>query len=358
VGQRSELDARIAFLEERLKTRPKGFLEQAELAGLYLQKGKLRRQTQHLEKAKGWAETSLAVYPNNLARVVLADLLQMEHKFEESLSLLGQVLAEEPVQAEARVLAVRALLAQGKAEQARQVLEPVAQAPIFAFRFLQAQVSEALGDVEKATQQYREALALENQAGSASESARLRAAWARLEIDRGNHKLADELLTAAKAIPVESPLVEMQRARTAAVRQGPKEAAAICREAFALYQDPLFLLQLADILKAEGKTAEAAQNYQAVVDLERDQPMGHERDVARALLELDAKAHRQEILDLMERDLARRRDKATLEVWAQVEQKLGPQPELPPFPSHNPIADAAAKRKASYPKNPNRSSVQ
>ena len=318
-------------------------MEQAELAGLYLQKGKLRQQTSELAKAKAWAETSLKVYPNNMARVILADLLQMEHRFEESLAILGQVLWEEPNQAEARMLAVRALLAQGKVEQAQQVLEPVAAGPVFAFRFLQGQILEARGEPDQAADVYQETLGLERAVGSASESARLRAVWARLELNRGNLDRAAELLQAAQAIGVELPLVDSQRVRLAVARGDDKEAARICREAFALYQDPSFLLQLADILKAQGQAAEAAKNYQAVADLVKGHPMGHERDAAKALLELDPQAHKGEILALMTAELARRRDKATLEIWAQVQEKLGPQPEPPAFSQGNPIAEAAAQ---------------
>lgn len=342
-GGRSELDARIEFLEERMKQRPDAFLEQAELAGQYLQKGKLRQQTQQLEKAKEWAERSLAVYPNNGARVVLADLLQMEHKFAESLTILDRVLAEEPGQDEARVLAARALLAQGRPEQAAQVIEPVAAQPLFAYRFLSGQIWEAKGDQAKAAELYKEALGREREIGSPSESARLRAVWARLEMARGDEKLAEKLLASAKAIPVEVPLVDLQRAKLAGARQQWEEAAGILRDGYALYQDPLFLMELGNVQEAQGQKEEAAKSYQAAADLIKAHPFGHERDRALALLKLDARANKTEILGLMNKELARRRDPATMEVWRQVGEQLGPLPDPPPFSTVDPIAEAASK---------------
>jgi tetratricopeptide (TPR) repeat protein len=340
-GARSELDARIEFLEQRMKQRPDAFLEQAELAGLYLQKGKLRQQTQQLEKAREWADRSLAVFPNNMARVVKADLLQMEHRFEDSLAILGQVLADEPGQLEARALAVRALLAQGKPEQADLALAPVAAEPLFAFRFLQGQIWEAKGDLAKAVDLYQQALGREREMGSPSESARLRAVWARLEMARGDLEMAQRLLGAAKAIPVEVPLVDLQRAKLAMAQKQWKQAADILRDGYALYQEPLFLMELGAVQEAQGQTQEAAKSYQAAADLIKSHPFGHERDRALALLKLDAKAHKAEILALMDQELARRRDPATLDVWRQVNELLGPLPEPAPFPSHDPIADAA-----------------
>jgi tetratricopeptide (TPR) repeat protein len=343
-GGRSELDARIEFLEERMKQRPDAFLEQAELAGQYLQKGKLRQQTQQLEKAKEWAESSLAVYPNNGARVVLADLLQMEHKFAESLTILGRVLAEEPGQDEARVLAARALLAQGRPEQAAQVIEPVAAQPLFAYRFLSGQIWEAKGDQAKAAELYKEALGRERELGSPSESARLRAVWARLEMARGDQELAEKLLVAAKAIPVEVPMVDLQRAKLVAARQQWKEAADILRDGYALYQDPLFLMELGNVQEAQGQKEEAAKSYQAAADLIKAHPFGHERDRALALLKLDARANKAEILALMNKELVRRRDPATMEAWRQVDEQLGPLPEPPPFSTVDPVAEAAASK--------------
>lgn len=340
------MDARIAFLEERMKQRPDAFLEEAELAGLYLQKGKLRQQTQQLEKAREWANRSLKVYPNNGARVVLADLLQMEHKFEESLAILGEILAQEAASQEARVLAIRALLAQGKPEQAQEVLDAASGQSGFALTFLEGQILEAKGDLDGAAARYQAALSQERMVASPSESARLRGVWGRMELARGNLDLAGRLLAAAKAIPVELPLVELQRAKLEVARQQPKRAAEILRQGFALYQDPLFLLELGGIQETQGQPDEARKSFQAAADLIKGHPYGHERDRALALLRLDAQANRDEILQLMAAELDRRRDPATLEVWKQVTTVLGPLPDPPAFSTRNPIAEAAARLRA------------
>lgn len=345
----SELDARIDFLEERMKQRPDAFLEEAELAGLYLQKGKLRQQTRQLDKAREWAQKSLSVFPNNSARVVLADLLQMEHKFDESLRVLGEILAEEPSAQEARALAVRALLAQGKTDQAQQVLDAAKGDMGFAGTFMEGQILEAKGDLDGAAAKYKAAMGQERLISSPSESARLRGVWGRMELGRGDLDLAGKLLAAAKSIPVDIPLVEFERAKLEIARQQPKQAAEILRAGFALYQDPLFLMELAGIQEAQGQKDEAAKSYQAAADMIKNHPYGHERDRALALLRMDAQANREEVLQLMGKELARRRDPVTMKAWKEVSEKLGPLPDPPAFSRANPIAEAAAKPRTHKP---------
>ncbi len=340
IGAKSELDARIEFLEQRLEGRPKAFLDQAELAGLYLQKGKLRQRSRELELAKQWAEASMEQFPNNPARLVKADLLQMEHKFDDSLKLLGRVLVESPGDMAARALAVRVLLAQGKNQQAREVLDPVKDQPFFAFSFLQGQIFEAEGQLDEAVSMYQKSLRREREAGSASESARLRAVWARLEIQRGDLKLAKRLLASAKAIPVDLPLVEMERAKLAMASDQPQEAAKILRAAYALYQDPTFLLQLALLQKSRGQIEESAQTLKAAIASLENHPYGHEKDLAKAYLELDPQAHRNKILSLMASEFKRRRDRPTMETWTEVEKALGPLPPPTPLSQENPITQA------------------
>lgn len=337
---KSELDARIEFLEKRLKGRSKAFLDQAELAGLYLQKGKLRQRSSEIKLAEKWAETSMKEFANNPARQVQADLLQMEHKFEESLSLLGRILAEEPGNESARVLAVRALLAQGKPQQAQEVLKPIEGQPLFALSFLQGQIFESEGRLEDAAAMYQRSLRRELATGSPLESARLRAVWARLEIRRGNLELAEQLLAAAKAIPVDLPLVEMERAELAEVREHYPKAAEILRSAYALYHDPAFLLKLAMVQKVRGQEEESVETLKATIASLENAPYGHEKDLAKAYLELDAGEHRDKILALMKSELGRRRDVATMEVWREVQRALGPLPEPAPFSQENPITQA------------------
>ncbi len=330
-GAKSELDARIEFMEKRLEQRPKAFLDQAELAGLYLQKGKLRQRAQEIEKAQEWTERSLAEFPNEPAQMVKADLLQMEHHFDESLDILKELIAKKPNFLEARVLATRALLAQGKQQEAEAMLAPIENQPYFAVIFLRGQVAESVGSIDEARAHYEAALGKESEAGSPAESARLRAVWARLEVDSEDLIKADQLLESAKAIPVEVPLVDLERAKLNARRKEWKSAAEIARHGFALYQDPQFLIVLAEIQASQGLSAESKESYRAAAEMIRRDPFGHERDLALALFRLDSKAHRDQILELMQRELGRRQDSTTLKIWAEIKDVLGPLPSPTPF---------------------------
>ena len=330
-------------MEKRLKQRPKAFLDQAELAGLYLQKGKLRQRSTEIEQAKKWADSSLAEFPNEPAQMVKADLLQMEHHFDESLEILNGILEKKPHSLETRVMATRALLAQGKQQEAEAMVAPIDKQPYFAVLFLRGQVAESFGDIEGARGFYKAALSREKEAGSPAESARLRAVWARLEINSEELMVADQLLESAKAIPVDVPLVDLERAKLAARRKEYKRAAEIARHGFALYQDPQFLIVLAEIQSAQGLSAESKESYTAAAEMIRRDPFGHERDLALALFRLDPEANREQIFELMQRELARRQDPATLKVWAEIKDVLGP------LPSPTPGAVATPPKKAADP---------
>jgi tetratricopeptide (TPR) repeat protein len=309
-----DISVRIEFLEDRLVKRPKAFLEMAELAGLYLQRGKARRTPSDVEKSQEWVEKSLSEFDNTAAKLVRADYLQMHHRFAEAAEILQETLQSQPLDVPARVALIKILLAQGKTDEAKLELARLPESPLSSLVFLQGQVAEASGDIDGARSLYQAAIRGESSTGSKGESARMRAVLARLEMTAGNLEEAEALLESAHSIPVEQPLTEILRAELRAGRGEFVESAALLRSGYEQYRDPTFLVRLGEVEERSGKTEAAQKTLATAVQLLRNDSFGHERDLALALHHLDPQKNIEEIQALMKAELDRRRDPETLRI--------------------------------------------
>ena len=307
----ASVDAHIEFLEERLKKRPTAFLEMAELAGYYLQRGKARRSPEDVQAAQAWVEKSLTVQENPAALLVRADALQMTHRFGESLEAIDQALASDPGHLKAVMLGIQVALSQGDVDDAKKRLEVLPDTQLSSHLFLRGQVAEASGENEQARELYQQAIRREADSGSAAESARMRAMLARLELEQGHLEEAKLLLEAAHAIPVEQPLTELVRARLMQAEEQPAEASALLRAAFEHYRDPVFLVRLGEVQVASGKRDEARTTFSTAAQILGDDPFGHERDLALALYYVDAQSNSKKIEELLRTELERRDDPET-----------------------------------------------
>jgi tetratricopeptide (TPR) repeat protein len=313
-NQGASLTAHIDFLEERLKDRPRSFLEQAELAGYYLQRGKAKRSPEDIEAALEWVERSLSEQENPAALLVKADYFQMKHRFQESLEASDGVLKTNPGNVKAVMLGIQVALAQGNVEGAHSRLQGLPELPLSSNLFLRGQVAEANGKAERARELYQQAIRREGDSGSKSESARMRAVLARFEIGQGNLDEASRLLEAAHSIPVEQPLTEVLRARILVAEGQPEEATDLLRSAFEHYRDPLFLVRLGETQMKAGHSDEARNSFSTAAQLLQSDPFGHERDLALALYHVDPEQNQKQIQELMTAELERRQDKETLRI--------------------------------------------
>lgn len=318
------LSDNIDFLEERLKLREKAFLEQAELAGLYLQRARATRSARDLELAERWYERSLKEFESASALLVKAEFLQMEHNFQEALSLLNKVLAMEPGNVKAQVLAIRVELAKGDVASAKSRLDKLPDQPLSSMKFLRAQVAEAEGDVTSARALYEEAIRREADSGSMSESARMRDLLARLEISQGRLDEARALLESARSIPVEQPLTELLSSEIHRQKGQLKEAAALLRLAYEKFADPTFLIRLGEVQRELGEQEAAKKTFETAAQVLKSDPFGHERDLALALFYLDPGSNSEEIDRLMQLELKRRKDPETLRIAEMVKTHRQP----------------------------------
>lgn len=305
----------IIFLEARLKKRPRAYLEQAELAGLYLQRAKSgHHDHQDIKLAKSWLQRSLAEFESPQALIVQADYFQMVHQFPESLENLNKALKLDPKNLGAQALKARVCLAKGDIKQAEQVLAPLAGSPLASIIFLQGQLQESLKHTDKARELYRRAISLEASSDSPSESARMRAVLARLEMKVGRDEQAWPLLEAALSIPVDQPLTSLLKADWLYRNSKEEQAKELLRSGHLRYHDPRFLLRLGEFQQELGETGLAKRSWLEASEELRHHLLGHEWDLALALFYLSPQGNAEEIRELMTRELERRQDPETLRI--------------------------------------------
>ena len=316
-----DLTVQINFLEQRLETRTRAFLDMAELAELYLQRGRLRRSLGDFEQSQIWADRSLTEFENNRALLVRADHLQMGHQFKKSLEIVDRVLEADIGNLKATVMGIRIKLSQGDGPSAQKRLKKLPETPLSSLLFLRGQVAESNGDRDKARKLYQHSIRTESDGTSKSESVRRRAILARFEIEQGNWDEANSLLDAASVVSVSQPLAEVLRSKTLAQKGQYSNAAALLRANFELYRDVTFLVRLGEVELQSGLKDQAKQTFTTAIQLLRSDSLGHERDLALSLYFVDPKANAAEIGELMTKELERRRDPETLRVQTIIQGK-------------------------------------
>lgn len=311
-----DLDAGIAFYTDRVQKNPDGFLDRAALAGLYLQKA--RHEPAYFLLAEKEAALSLQSLPNPEAKLVLAAVAEARHDFERALALTDQVLAQEPANADAMAQKITILLALGDLQGAARLADPLlAAAPGSAARNMRAQVLLARGDTAGAEAELRAALA-DEQPGEARTAARTRALLGRALALQGQDS-APAAFQAALEVDPEEPLA---LSGLAALREDTDPAAAEALYRRLESRTEAAGIDLARVLAKTGRAAQAeAQLERTEAALRRtlqDGGTGHKRDLARLLL---VRGEVPDALDLLEEELAVRRDAGTLRLLAEARRR-------------------------------------
>lgn len=288
VGTRAETSDDVALLEARASTEG---LDLAALARAYLRRNRI-------DEAEAAARRSLDALPvsNPGAILVLAQAAQMKHDFRGSIALCDQVPPGP------RSLAIKATAQLGLGDLSGAIATAdalVDRAPISEHLALRAVILAARGDEREALHDFRKAVTVE-EPGDPEGSAWLRSMWARLELRRGRHDRADDLLQEALRIHPASPLalgllgdLELDRGR----RDAAERAYA---DAYQASGDPVFLARRAFLNRDLLAPAEKAL---------REAP-GHGIQLAQVLLERGAVA---EALSIAEKEARSRRNVETLE---------------------------------------------
>ncbi|NJN86986.1 MAG: tetratricopeptide repeat protein [Leptolyngbyaceae cyanobacterium SL_7_1] len=324
-----QLRQEIAFYQERIQKDAQRGLDYAALALTYLRMARTTGQGHWYLLAEQTAQQSLTHLPfdNADAQLVLARVAEAKHDFPGALRL-----AEQLPEREAIALAVTSHLAMGQLDEADQAATQLVDATLSANAFtLQALVQVAQGKPQEALQSFHYALEVE-EPGELSNSARLRTTLGRFYYEQGRLELATDLYQEAlRLLPGYQPaLVNLAQVK---LRQGQYNAAdRLYQQAIAmsdtmptLYQ-PTVLRGQAQIQKQRGNPAIANRLWQEAELLLREtvpttpstaQPsFGHQRELARLLLERGNPGDRTEAVALMQQEITLRRDAPTLATYA------------------------------------------
>ncbi len=295
------VEKEIAFYEERLRRSPDGALDLASLASAQLRARKL-------DAAEANARESLKRLPvfNVAAKVVLAQIAQARHRFDEAIRLATEILKEKPRQPDALSLLVTASLGLGRVQDAaRWADELVERLPTVGSMTQRALALEAVGRTREAVAEFERGIQLED-VGEMEASSRARALLGRLHLRHGRVEEARELLVESMRIHPESALALGLLAQVEERCGEAVDAERHYTEAYRQSGDAMWLARKARVKGDAKLLAEAERLLRA--------DGSHRRPLAEVLLERGA---HEEALALMMEESKARRDWETLEVLAR-----------------------------------------
>lgn len=321
----ASVEREIAFYQERIQRQPSSGLDRAYLASAYLQMARSTGEGSWYLLAEQTAQQSLAALPNHPdALLVLARVAEARHDFASAQALLVQV----PDQPDALSAWATTHLATGNLAAAHQAAEAaVDRLPSLSSLTLLALVQAAQGSDDAALRSFQQAIGAE-EPGEISSSARTRVLLGRFYYERGQLAQAEALYRESLRILPQNPLALLNLAQLQ-LRQGQYGAAnrhymaiAAASNGIPRSFDPLVLRGRARIQAAEGNRAAAEALWAEAEALlrqtlsEQSVAFGHERDLARLLLERGNPTDVPEALALMRSQIKTRQDAETLDTLA------------------------------------------
>lgn len=257
----ASLTASIAALQAGLKRLPKDDASWAQLGSAYVQQARLTADPSFYGKADGAFAESLRLRPdgNDAALAGQASLAASRHAFATAVQLTDSALAINAYSATALGVKVDGLTELGQYAAARDVLDRMLQLHPGVDSFTRASYAyELQGDVDSARTALERSLSV---AADPADKAFVHYYLGELSWNNG------DVATAAKdydAALVDDPAYVPPltgRAKVKAVRGDVAGALADDRTAIARQPQPLTLLELGELLDAQGRTAEAQQQY-------------------------------------------------------------------------------------------------
>jgi len=306
-----ERTADIAFFARRADEDPESAEDRAQLAALYLQRGRETGEDADFRRAEETARRSLALRTSHNGKtfVTLASALLAQHRFQEA-----RQVAEELVRGDPDIESYRALLGEtqlelGDYDAARATfasLDPLV-APLSVAPRL-ARWAELSGRPDVARRILTNALA---DAGRRPELPAEQAAWFHyrlgdLELRAGRLTAAERALAGGLAVEPNDRRLLGAMARLEAVRGRPQRAVEYGERAIAVVLDPATLGVIGEAYAALGDTAKAREYFRAMEVAVAGQAGPYHR--AWSLFLLDHGERVPEVLAKVRAEIATRRD--------------------------------------------------
>jgi tetratricopeptide (TPR) repeat protein len=317
------LDSAVTGYERRLAEHPRSYPLMAQLGGALLSRARSRGSLEDLDRASEILERSLSIQVNEEALRWLAGVRLDQHRFQEAAHLARQALEADEGDGIARAVLVDALLAMGRFDDARPIVEHgrAEDADFYSIAgysrwlFLRGEVDGAVAQLERALGKLEgEGTALEVEAARA---------WCHLMIgsfkfDTGRPEEAVQHYDRALAINPHDPDAVEHRAEWEGEHGDEERAVRMYRESLERNPRTHEMVALGDLLVELGRPEEAAPLFTRAVEHWRARlaagDISHRRDLAMFLLDHDRDL--EEALELARQDLDTRRDPLTYDTLA------------------------------------------
>ena len=280
--------AALASLQNGLRSAPGNDRAWAQLGAAYVQQARLTADPSLYGKADGAFAESLRLRPagNDLALAGQASLAASRHDFPDAVRLSDQALAVNAFSPSALAVKVDGLVELGQYEASRAVLQQFLQLRPGVDSFTRASYAyELQGDRAGARTALERALAV------ASAPADRAFAWYYLGELAWTSGDLEPAAAGYDAALVQDPTYTAAltgRAKVKAVRGDVDGALADYRVAIARQPQPATLLELGELLQAQGRTGEAEQQYAVLrASLQLYAASGQVIDAELALFEAD-----------------------------------------------------------------------
>lgn len=326
LSEEGSIDAEIAFLEERVKQRPKEGLDLSQLATAYIDMGRRTGDESWYDKAEDAARRSLAnlSVSNPGAKISLAKVASARHDFAEAVRLSEDVMAVSPRALEAYSVRATANLALGRLPWALLDADRVADAtPFMGALSLRGTILEAMGRDEEALEDWHAALRVED-VGQVAPSSWVRAVIGRWHLRHGDLAAARAWVEESRRLTPTQPIATLALAEIESREGNVAEAERLCNAGFNVTKDPTFLARLGTVRQRAGNASGAAIAWGQAETLLRSENekgrYGHRIELARVLLSRGGAERAKEALALSAEEVAKRRAAEILGVhaWALV----------------------------------------
>ncbi len=277
-----------ASLEQAVANRPHDVDALTQLAGTYLQRARETGDPSYYGLADTATQRALTLRPDDVnALVVAGTLATSKHDFQTAL-LYGQRAHDiEPTLISAYSVIVDSLVEMGRYDEAIVAAQEMAdRKPDFAALSRISYIRELHGDIDGAIAGME--MAIDAGTGVKQDGVWGRVLLGNLYLTKGDIDGAARQYEQAEALLPDDAATRFGLSRLAIARDDYAEAEALLRQAVEQRPMPEYLIALGDVLSAQGRTAEAADQYDTVRAIQRlFTASGVDTDIELALFDAD-----------------------------------------------------------------------
>ncbi|MBC7714866.1 MAG: hypothetical protein H7177_16080 [Rhizobacter sp.] len=318
-----ELAITIKFYEKRLERNPTGYQDMGILAGLYLESAKTTGVETYFEKAESLALQSIKEMPlfNLQAPLVLADLYQARHQFNDAIEIANNILKQKGHYPTAVSILVKSNLALGNiVEGQKQADELIMITPDQSAFILRATLLGIQNRNGEAEWNFNHALALDDSEDPAGASY-ARVIFARFMSGLNKTKEAKLLLNEALRIDPQSTLALDQMGELNEKEHSYDEAINNYKKAFKLSNQLIYLFKESRSRLSAGELTQGTELLEQTEKLVRNEvtnkKTSHLNELVKILLLRRQKNDYVEALELAKKESLLRRNPETLTLLAE-----------------------------------------